>query len=111
WQKISARRLAQAAAPSGTEAITSQAEPLGGNNQASLPAFNQAGWIQAITRQINPYTDFPERPPIEVQNYTVSTGDSVFEIATNFSIEPETVLWANYDVLNDNPDLLSIGME
>ncbi len=28
-----------------------------------------------------------------------------------FNIKPETLLWANYDLLNDNPDMISIGME
>jgi murein DD-endopeptidase MepM/ murein hydrolase activator NlpD len=46
-----------------------------------------------------------------VRNYTVNKGDSVFEIAAKFNIKPETVLWANYDQLNDNPHLISLGME
>jgi murein DD-endopeptidase MepM/ murein hydrolase activator NlpD len=42
-------------------------------------------------------------------DYTVQTGDSIFGIAKQFGITPETVMWANYDVLKDNPDMLSIG--
>ena len=41
----------------------------------------------------------------------VAQGDSVFEIASKFNIKPETLLWANYDLLNDNPDTISIGMQ
>jgi murein DD-endopeptidase MepM/ murein hydrolase activator NlpD len=41
----------------------------------------------------------------------VDFGDSVFAIAKQFNITPETILWANYDQLDDNPDMLSPGME
>ncbi len=64
-----------------------------------------------ITRRLNFHTIIPNRPAVDVRRYTVDTGDSIFEIANRFSIKPETVLWANYDLLNDNPDLISIGME
>ena len=37
-------------------------------------------------------------------------GDSVFEIAAKFNIKPESVLWANYDQLNDNPDMIALEM-
>jgi murein DD-endopeptidase MepM/ murein hydrolase activator NlpD len=45
-----------------------------------------------------------------VIDYTVTTGDSVFGIAQSFNLKPETVLWANYDQLNDSPDMLNPGM-
>lgn len=64
-----------------------------------------------ISRRLNFHTVIPNRPAVDVRTYTVDTGDSIFEIANRFSIKPETVLWANYDLLNDNPDLISIGME
>ncbi len=48
---------------------------------------------------------------MDVKNYQVSIGDSLFEIANKYSVKPETVLWANYDLLNDNPDLISLDME
>jgi hypothetical protein len=57
------------------------------------------------------HTIIPSRQRQEVHNYTVSIGDSVFEIASKFKLKPESVLWANYAKLNDNPDLISVGME
>jgi len=111
WQKLSARGPAQAAAPLDSEANFSLVEPLGGNDQASLPLYQPVRLVNSVTRKVNLHTDVPERRPTEVQTYTVVAGDSVFEIAGRFDISPETVLWANYDLLNDNPDLLSIGME
>ena len=46
----------------------------------------------------------------EVLSYTVEKGDSIFKISKQFDIKPETILWANPETLNDNPELLSIGM-
>jgi hypothetical protein len=43
--------------------------------------------------------------------YVVEPFDSIFGIANKFNISPETVMWANYDVLNDNPDMLSVDQE
>ena len=48
---------------------------------------------------------------LEIQKYTVAKGDSVFGIAVEFKIKPETLLWANYATLNDNPDMISPGVE
>ena len=43
--------------------------------------------------------------------YTVIEGDTLTGIAAQFGLQPETVLWANYDLLFDIPDLLIPGME
>lgn len=67
--------------------------------------------LQAITRNIQLKTNIPERPRYEVEKYTVARGDSVFAIAEKFGIEPETLLWANYDSLQDNPHNLKPGID
>jgi len=77
-----------------------------------LPAFSSSSGIASdVTRRINLDTVIPKRPRMEVIRYTVQTGDSVFGIAEHFGIKPETVLWGNYDVLNDDPHLLKPGQE
>jgi murein DD-endopeptidase MepM/ murein hydrolase activator NlpD len=43
---------------------------------------------------------------VDVITYTVQVGDSVFGIAEKFGLRPETILWGNYDVLQDNPHVL-----
>jgi len=45
----------------------------------------------------------------ELMTYTVVDGDTLFGIALKVGLRPETVLWSNYSLLKDNPDLLSIG--
>jgi murein DD-endopeptidase MepM/ murein hydrolase activator NlpD len=66
--------------------------------------------FQAITRTIQLKTSIPERPRYTVEKYTVARGDSVFAIAEKFKITPETLLWANYDTLQDNPHNLKPGI-
>lgn len=77
----------------------------------ALPSLRESAPVMAISRHASLHTIIPNRPRQDVQNYTVDTGDSVFGIAQTFGLKPESVLWANYDQLNDNPDILSLGME
>jgi len=78
---------------------------------SGLPENHISESRQAVFRNAVVHTIRPERANQETQHYTVAQGDSVFEIASKFNIKPETLLWANYDLLNDNPDTISIGME
>jgi hypothetical protein len=78
----------------------------------ALPASSQASGAapDSITRRSDLHTIIPKRPQNKPIQYTVAKGDSIFEIAANFKIKPESVLWANYDQLNDNPDMISLDM-
>lgn len=85
-------------------------------NSANTPNDNGTVLVQdnssAIKRSVTLKTRIPEdRPSYAVRQYTVSRGDSTFSISEEFSIEPETLLWANYDTLEDNPDSLRVGQE
>ncbi len=62
-----------------------------------------------ITRKSQLLTTIPNRPRVTVITYTVQTGDSLFSIADQFNLQPETVLWGNFEILEDNPHLLSTG--
>ena len=79
--------------------------------QVSLPALESAvEAFKSIERNILIKTNIPaDKPRYEVVEYRVSRGDSVFAISESFSIQPETVLWANYDVLQDDPHSLAPG--
>jgi len=103
---------AQAGVSEQTAAPVSPKSPqsLQSNNaDLSLPQLSKPVKQAAISRQINLHTIIPTRPRQDAQDYTVETGDSVFAIAKSFGLEPESVLWANYILLNDNPDQLSPG--
>ncbi len=77
----------------------------------ALPGFLDMLPETGITRRTALHTNIPTRPRTEVIEYTVATGDSVFGIAQSFNLHPETILWANYDQLNDSPDMISPGMK
>ncbi len=63
-----------------------------------------------LVRAAVPHTIIPERPRDEIISYVVQTGDTIFGIAGEFGLAPETIMWAN-GRLEDNPDLLRVGQE
>ena len=77
----------------------------------SLPQYAPGDGLTAVRRLANPITASLQRSRIDVLHYTVQQGDSVFGIAKQFDIKPETVLWGNYDALNDSPDMLKPGQD
>lgn len=62
---------------------------------------------EGVFRKTNLKTIIPTRPRVNVITYTVEKGDTLFSIANNYGLKPETVLWGNFEVLDDNPHLLA----
>ncbi|MDX9992479.1 MAG: M23 family metallopeptidase [Anaerolineales bacterium] len=90
-----------------------EAAPLtgsGGPVAANNPAQNMMNDF-AIGRKLTLKTVIPERPRYEVIKRTVQRGDSIFGISTEFDIKPDSLLWANYETLKDDPHSLRPGME
>ncbi len=56
-------------------------------------------------------TNIPQRPEYQVRTVTVQRGDAISRIAREFKIEPDTLIFANYDVLRDDPHSLQPGQE
>ncbi|HEY9526987.1 MAG TPA: peptidoglycan DD-metalloendopeptidase family protein [Anaerolineales bacterium] len=76
-----------------------------------MPALGGPEKLASIEREIQIKTNVPaDKPRYDVEEYRVVRGDSVFAIAESFKVKPETVLWANYDVLQDDPHSLAPGM-
>lgn len=67
--------------------------------------------MDGISRSAQIHTNIPTRPRQELSTYTVQDGDTVFGIAEKFGLEPQTILWANYNVLLDDPHSLQPGQE
>jgi murein DD-endopeptidase MepM/ murein hydrolase activator NlpD len=77
-----------------------------------LPTYAEDDRVGAVISRVNNvHTVFPDRPRLEVIKYKVEKGDSLFGIADNFGLKPETILWGNFDVLQDDPHNLSPGQE
>jgi murein DD-endopeptidase MepM/ murein hydrolase activator NlpD len=66
--------------------------------------------IKTIVRAANYHTNIEKKARDSVIKYTVAEGDSIFTMAKQFDITPESLLWANESTLNDNPDSLSPGL-
>jgi len=64
---------------------------------------------KGILRLVSLKTSIPEQARYYSEEYKVRSGDSVFAIAKQFNIKPETLLWANYDLLQDSPDSIRVG--
>jgi murein DD-endopeptidase MepM/ murein hydrolase activator NlpD len=75
------------------------------------PLMVAVGSDGAITRRALIRTTIPQRPPVVIVKYQVEQGDTLFGIADEFGLKPETVLWGNFHVLQDNPHSLRPGQE
>jgi LysM repeat protein len=58
----------------------------------------------------NPFTVVPNRPRKDTIIYTVQPNDILSQIAVLYSLNVETILWANTDILHDDPHNLTPGM-
>lgn len=67
--------------------------------------------IDGIARSAQIHTNIPSRPRNEITTYTVQEGDTVFGIAEKFGLDPQTILWGNYEILLDDPHSLRPGQE
>lgn len=105
WKSVEASGAPRAgsAPPEGSEPYDPDA--------VHLPAFLPDPSEKVLTRRVEPKTEMPHRARVAVLKYTVQRGDSVFGIADRFGIEPETVLWGNFETLEDDPHLLRPGQE
>jgi len=65
----------------------------------------------AITRTTKLDTSIPERENTKPITHLVTFNDSMFGLADQYNLEPESILWSNYDTLQDNPHSLTPGME
>jgi murein DD-endopeptidase MepM/ murein hydrolase activator NlpD len=111
YQRIESIAQADSQLPDPTLLQTSTPANLKDDSTSVLPQFALVNNSSRVTRKPLLRTIIPQRPDVTVKSYTVVLGDSLFEIASTFKIKPETLLWANYDLLNDNPDTLSLDMQ
>jgi murein DD-endopeptidase MepM/ murein hydrolase activator NlpD len=97
-------------APISTAAPTDT--PASDGAHAGVPALTLAAGAdlgEGILRRVDYRTIIPERDRVEVITYTVQRDDTLFGIADQFKLKPETILWGNFDTLQDNPHLLKPG--
>jgi murein DD-endopeptidase MepM/ murein hydrolase activator NlpD len=64
-----------------------------------------------IARLPVPHTTIPQRLRAQVITYVVQQGDTIFDVATQFGLAPETIVWSNREGINDAPWLIRPGLE
>lgn len=102
WRQ--SRATPQALAPQPT-ASSEENQP-----EVDMPALGGPETFASIERDILLKTNAPaDKPRYEPVEYRVVRGDSVFAISETYKLTPETILWANYDVLQDDPHSLQPG--
>jgi murein DD-endopeptidase MepM/ murein hydrolase activator NlpD len=74
-----------------------------------LPDVPRVGPESYIPRLIASNSTQPADFRTDVITYTVQSGDYLFAIADKFKIKPETILWSNFNVLKDNPEVIQPG--
>jgi murein DD-endopeptidase MepM/ murein hydrolase activator NlpD len=92
----------------GNAKAAGESTPLPSVNTALLPP-QLAMAMDGISRYANLHTTIPSRPRLDVLQYTVQPGDSIFAIADQFGIKPSTILFANSQTLVDNVDYIKPG--
>jgi len=79
-------------------------------SEITMPALVGPAAFVSIEREIQIKTNIPaDKPRYDPVEYRVVRGDSIFAISESYKLTPETVLWANYDVLQDDPHSLAPG--
>jgi LysM repeat protein len=88
--------------------VTAETAPT--TNVQTLPDYVSIKQSLQLMRLVNPKTTIPERANEYVTTYTVQTGDSIFGIARDYKVKPESVLWANMKTLQGDPQMISVGL-
>jgi LysM repeat protein len=78
--------------------------------EVPLPQITPSVPAREISRSVVYNTSRSDGSSFYVITYEVQAGDSLFKIAEDFGLEPETVLWANDETLGGNVDMIEIGM-
>jgi murein DD-endopeptidase MepM/ murein hydrolase activator NlpD len=76
---------------------------------ALLPEAISAS-LDGIARRAVIHTSIPTRPRMDVIEYTVQVGDTIFGIAEKYNLQPTSILFAN-SILGDNPNMIAPGQE
>jgi murein DD-endopeptidase MepM/ murein hydrolase activator NlpD len=75
-----------------------------------IPAFQPTALSDSLKPIANPKTTRPDRGNEFASTYVVQKGDSIFGIANQYKLKPESVLWSNYNELKDDPQNVSVGV-
>ena len=75
-----------------------------------LPPYVEAQEA-GLTRLSDVHTIIPTRPRLGLLKYQVQQGDTLFDIADKFGLEPESILWGNWYELDGDPHFIAPGQD
>ncbi|NLE83280.1 MAG: peptidoglycan DD-metalloendopeptidase family protein [Chloroflexi bacterium] len=78
-------------------------------SEVNLPVLVDNGTETELTRDQSLYTEGKANARLETIYHTVVSGDSIWALAETYNVEIESILFANYDILQDKSDNLMIG--
>jgi len=85
----------------------------GGQNgqPLELPAFEGVSEVEGLSKSADSHTSAPVAAASRTAftEYAVVEGDTIYGIAESFGLDPETLLWTNYEILRDNPAAIYPG--
>ena len=74
-----------------------------------LPAYEGVAPVEGLSKSAGTHTDAYIASRYDFQEYSVVTGDTIFGISESFGLTAETILWTNFNVLQDNPAAIYPG--
>jgi murein DD-endopeptidase MepM/ murein hydrolase activator NlpD len=80
-------------------------------SSSMLPAVAGQANTTNIGRMVELHTNIPARKSSWLTTYVVKRGDTVYSIAQEYGLFPESILWGNADILQDDPNLISPGTQ
>jgi hypothetical protein len=93
---------------SDAEAFSFGSDDSGG---IELPSYEGVAPVEGLSRSVEAHTDEELVSGNEFVSYQVVEGDTIWGIAENFNLTPESILWCNRTVLYDNPAAIYPGTE
>jgi len=79
-------------------------------SDSTMPEYSPGRSYLSVGRSANPDTVLPVGVRQSAVEYEITPGDSLFRIAEEYEVKPESIMYANYDVLQDNPHMISVGI-
>ena len=107
---VIAARIGLAALPAEAEPAQPPQPEQVDSAEIRLPDFEVRSAV-GVQRLPDIDTLIPTRPRLDILKYVVQPGDTLFGISDRFGLKPETVLWGNFEALEDNPHTLRPGQE
>ena len=77
---------------------------------ADLPPFTQNPTEEELSRKDSIVTEGTANARLETIYHTVVSGDSIWALSQKYNVEIDSILYANYDVLQDKSDNLLVDM-